>query len=76
MPRAQRNGDGSIRRLSGKAAFYRPKNPRPHGVLLTEEGSRLLARVQKRTKKSRSDIFEHLLRLYGKTLEFPRESET
>ncbi len=51
--------------LSGPRALYRRKVRSPVSVNLTPEGHAILGRTLRRTRLSRSDLFEGLLRTYG-----------
>lgn len=52
------------------SAYYPGKESDPLASALTPLGRQILTVTQARTHRSRGDIFEHLLRLYGPTLEF------
>lgn len=54
----------------GASTFYAGKIQKPVTVNLTAEGHRILGAIYERAARSRSDIFEHLLRSYGEQLTF------
>jgi hypothetical protein len=66
MPNTTRSGE------PGRPAYYRPKAKRGQTVLLTDLGHRILRGAIRRTKRSKSDIFERLLREHGAEIaDFP-----
>lgn len=54
----------------GPTSFYRPKNPKPVTVNLTTEGLHLLNATALRTKASRADVVEQLLRRFSENVDF------
>lgn len=56
----------------GRPAYYRPKVHPSQSVLLTAMARRILRAAAKRTGKSKGDVVERLLRLYGHAVEFPQ----
>lgn len=63
----------------GKATFYPGKVQAPVTTNLTDDGHKIMAHIQRTNQVdggkglvpvSKSDVFEHLLRLYGRDLTF------
>lgn len=55
----------STARAKGPRTVYGPKVSPPESCLLTELGKRILAGADERTGVGKSNVVEHLLRLYG-----------
>lgn len=63
--------DASERGVTGPAnVFFRPKHHPPVSLTMTKHGKSILAAASKRTKRSRSDVVEQLLRQGGATVTF------
>jgi hypothetical protein len=56
--------------------YYPGKIARPLSITLTPTARRILRNIRRRTRRSRSDIVEHLLRLYGEQLVFEPPAPT
>lgn len=56
--------------MPGNATFYPGKLQKPVTTNLTESGHAILHDITTRWGRSRSDVFEHLLRMHGKDLQF------
>lgn len=58
----------TTRRLSGPKKLYRHVGSTPVTLKLTPEGVAIMVATQERTKLSRGDVFEYLLRTYGREI--------
>ena len=73
-PRVRREPRPS--RGRGARSYFDGKVPDALSVLLTPLGRRILAAATARTRKTRGDVFEHLLRLHGAEVRFAEQEGT